>query len=145
MSRASKWTRALTTRALWEAIRISAMNNEEGRPLGLRPRDICLPNPIAPTRLRLYDYLADLDDPSCVHSRDSYRSWRNRPRSQSRDPLVPLVNDAISVLKQLEVNSLDSFRYVRPMQSENSLLDVNLWQSRLTFLFKLAHGHVPTG
>ncbi|CAH0025784.1 unnamed protein product [Clonostachys rhizophaga] len=111
LSRASKWTRALTTRALWEAIRIPVINDDEGRPLGLRPRDICLPNAIAPTRLRLYEYLADLRDPSCVHSRDSYRPWRVRLQSESRDRLVPLVNGAISVLKQLEINSLDSFSW----------------------------------
>ncbi|CAI6088010.1 unnamed protein product [Clonostachys chloroleuca] len=93
-----------------EAIRIPVINDDEERPLGLRPRDICLPKPIAPTRLRVYDYLADLYDPSCVHSRDSYPG-RIRPRSQSRGPLVPLVNGAVSVLKQLEANSLDSFSW----------------------------------
>ncbi|CAG9984226.1 unnamed protein product [Clonostachys byssicola] len=111
LSRASKWTRALTTRALWEATRIPVINDDEGRPLGLRPRDICLPNPIAPTKLRIYDYLADLYDPSCIHSRDSLLPWRSRLQSESRDPLIPLVNDTISALKQVEINSLHSFSW----------------------------------
>ncbi|CAH0055472.1 unnamed protein product [Clonostachys solani] len=110
-SQASKWARALTARALWRAIRIPVVNDDEGQPLGLRPPGLCLPNPMMPTRLRFYDYLADQKDPSCVHSRNSYPHMRNRPQSHSRDALSPLVDDAISVLEKLEINSLDTFSW----------------------------------
>ncbi|VUC31526.1 unnamed protein product [Clonostachys rosea] len=110
-SLASRWARALAARALWKAIRIPITIDDEGRPLGLRPLDLYLRNPITPTSLRIHDYLADQQGPSRVYTRLSYALTPESRQSDSGDPLAPLINDAISVLEKLEINSLESFSW----------------------------------